>query len=94
MIPLLIAILLLIVLLQVWMEKVVNIMATKLNDLTALVVSLTTQVNKSKDEVLKKIGDLEAALANTEIPAAAEEAIASLKAAVQAVDDVVPDEVK
>ncbi|WP_196249889.1 hypothetical protein [Rhodococcoides fascians] len=49
---------------------------------------LTAQVTKTKDEVLGKIADLEAQVAAGETPDFTE-----LKAAIQGVDDIVPDAV-
>lgn len=48
--------------------------------------SITAQVLKSKDEVLGKIAELEAAVAAGEVPD-----FTALKAAVQSVDDIVAD---
>lgn len=62
-----------------------------LKDLATQLVALNDQVQKSRTEVLAKIAELEAALSNVELPADAQAALESLKASVQAVDDVVPD---
>lgn len=53
--------------------------------------TISTQLSKAKDEIVKRIVDLEAALANAPIPADAQAAIDALKAQAQALDDIVPD---
>lgn len=71
-------------------ENVEKIMTT----VTELAVTLTTigdQLLKAKTEILQKISDLEAAVANTVLPPAAEDALAALKASAQSLDDIVPD---
>lgn len=63
----------------------------KLNEVAGVLTGIKDQVVKSKGEILKRISDLEAALANTELPQEATDAIAALKTEVQAVDDINPD---
>lgn len=68
-----------------------NVMASQA-ELAANLTALKDQVVKSRTEVLKKIADLEEALANgggttPEVDAA----LAALRAEVQASDDIVPD---
>lgn len=67
-----------------------NIMA-KVNELAAQLTVVKEQVTKAKNEVIKRIADLEAALANVDLPPDAEAALTALKAEVQAVDDLNPD---
>ncbi|MBB3752508.1 hypothetical protein FHT44_005020 [Mycolicibacterium sp. BK634] len=50
--------------------------------------ALTAQLGKAKDEIIAKVADLEAQVAAGEAPD-----LTALKAAVQALDDVVPDPV-
>lgn len=53
---------------------------------------LTNQVNKAKTEITEKIADLETAITNAgNTTPEVDAALASLKAAVQGVDDIVPD---
>lgn len=60
-------------------------LATQLQD-------LATQTEKARTEVLTKIGDLEAAIANAgNTTPEVDAALAALKGAVQGVDDIVPD---
>ena len=63
----------------------------KTNELEGQLNTLKAQVDKSKTEVLKRIADLEGALANTDLPDAAVTALDALKASVQSVDDINPD---
>lgn len=60
-------------------------LAQALNDLVA-------QENKAKAEIVQKIADLEAAIAaGSSTTPEVDAALAALKAAVQGVDDIVPD---
>jgi len=52
--------------------------------------ALTDQVRKAKGEIVGKIADLEAAIGANDT-AAVDAALLDLKAAVQGVDDIVPD---
>jgi hypothetical protein len=63
----------------------------KVNELAAQLTVVKEQVTKAKNEVIKRIADLEAALANVDLPPDAEAALTALKAEVQAVDDLNPD---
>jgi hypothetical protein len=76
---------------QADLEKTTQTIMSKISELSAIVAGLTAQVNKAKDEVVAKIAALEAALKDVDLPADAETALADLKAAVQAVDDINPD---
>lgn len=61
-------------------------------ELAAELTALKDQVVKSRAEVLKKIGDLEAALANAgSTTPEVDAALAALKQEVQTTDDIVPD---
>lgn len=51
--------------------------------------AVVTQLGKAKDEIISKIADLEAQVAAGETPD-----LSALKAAAQALDDVVPDAVE
>ena len=57
----------------------------------AAIQAVGTQLTKAKDEIIKKISDLEAALSNANLSPEAEAALADLKNQAQALDDVVPD---
>jgi hypothetical protein len=57
----------------------------------AAIQGIGTQLTKAKDEIVAKIAELTAALANANISPAAEAALADLKAQAQALDDVVAD---
>ena len=65
---------------------------TKLSDLAANLAALTEQENKAKAEILAKLEELAEALLNVELTPEAEQALADLRAAVQGVDDIVPDQ--
>ena len=65
----------------------------KLNELVGIVNEITAQVIKSKDEVVAKIAELEAALVNVELPAEATAALNALKTSVQEIDNLNPDAV-
>lgn len=72
-------------------QKLEQIMASQ-KELADQLTALTGQVTKSKQEIIKKIADLETALANagstsTEV----DKALAALKTEVQGVDDLHPD---
>ena len=56
----------------------------------AAIQAVGTQLTKAKDEIVAKLAQLEAALANTNLPPEAEAALTDLKAQAQALDDVVP----
>lgn len=66
-------------------------MAIKVSEVAAIATAIKDQVTKAKEEILKRIADLETALANVELPAEAETALNALKSAVQEVDDINPD---
>jgi hypothetical protein len=57
----------------------------------AAIQAVGTQLTKAKDEILAKIAQLEASLANANLSPEAEAALADLKTQAQALDDVVPD---
>ena len=55
--------------------------------------NIGSQLGKAKDEIVKKIGDLETALNNAgALPEDAAAALSDLKVAAQALDDIVPDQ--
>jgi chromosome segregation ATPase len=62
-----------------------------LNELEAQLAALNTQLEKATTEIKTEIGNLETQLGNVEIPAGAQAALDSLKAKVQALDDLNPD---
>lgn len=79
------------------LRKEVLIMS-KIEEVAGLINTALGQFEKAKGEIVAKIDslqtrvtELEAALANTEIPADAQTALAALKAEAQSFDDVVPD---
>jgi hypothetical protein len=56
---------------------------------------IKAQLDKAKDEIVSKIGDLEIALASAgEQSADVQDAVGALKGVAQALDDVVPDPVE
>lgn len=73
-------------------RKVLKGLLMNMQELAQGLADLTAQTDKARAEVVQKIADLEAAIANAgnttpEVDAALE----ALKASVQASDDVVPD---
>lgn len=72
-------------------SKLDNIMATQA-ELAQQLTDVATQVEKTKTEITTKISDLEAAIvAAGNTSPEVDAALASLKSAVQGVDDIVPD---
>lgn len=67
--------------------------AMKLSQLTAQLQSVDAQLTKAQGEILAKIDELTAALADMEIPPEAVEALAALAATAQGLDDIVADPV-
>lgn len=63
----------------------------KLNEVQEELNTLTAQVQKARNEILTKIAALEEAANNQDTTPEFDAALAALKAAVQATDDVVPD---
>jgi hypothetical protein len=64
----------------------------KLSELLQALTDLQTQIEKAKAEILAKIAALELALSDVDVPADAQVKIDELKAAAQALDDIVPDQ--
>lgn len=64
---------------------------TQLNELAATLITVDNQLTKAKGEIIAKLDELSAALADTALSPEAEEALASLTAQAQALDDIVPD---
>jgi hypothetical protein len=65
--------------------------AVKLAELSVALTAVRDDLAKAKAEIVGKIGALEAALADVEVPAEASAALADVVAAAKALDDVVPD---
>lgn len=63
-----------------------NIRGVVVSEVQDAVDAITAQVLKSREEVLSRIAELEAAVAAGEVPD-----FTALKEAVQSVDDIVPD---
>lgn len=63
----------------------------KISELAGAVQAISEQLAKVQLEILTKIAELEAALANVEIPADAAAALDALRGSVQSLDDIVPD---
>ena len=63
----------------------------KLSELAAELAASNAQITKGLAEVVARIAALEAALGDADIPQAAQDELAALKAAAQRLDDVVPD---
>lgn len=66
-------------------------MATKITELGAAFETLAAQVGKANDEVLAKLEELEGHLESVELTPEAQASFDKLKAAIQKVDDVIPD---
>lgn len=60
----------------------------KLSELAGLLTAVKDQATRSRDEILKKILDLETTLGDVELPAEATAALEALKAEVQSIDDI------
>jgi hypothetical protein len=76
-----------------WLRPVINQLSRIITMSQAQIdqiKALTDQVAKAKAEITQKIADLEAAIGSDD-DAAVDAALAELKAAVQGVDDIVPD---
>lgn len=71
-------------------ERVETIMTT-VNEVAATLVTLSNELAKARVEIVAKIDELTAALANVTLPPEAEQALADLAAQAQALDDIVPD---
>ena len=64
----------------------------KLEELSAQLLSVSTQMAKAKDEILGTIADLEAAVGNADdLPQEVVDAVAAVVGAAQQLDDIVPD---
>lgn len=63
----------------------------KLSDLEAQLTAINSQIDKATTEITTEIANLEAQLTNVDLPAGAQAALDSLKAKVQALDDLNPD---
>lgn len=63
----------------------------KLSELAVAVTGISDQLAKAQAEIVAKIGELESALSDVEIPADAQTAIDNLKTSAQGLDDIVPD---
>ena len=64
----------------------------KLEELSAQLLSVSTQMAKAKDEILGKIAELEAAVGNAaDLPQEVVDAVAAVVGAAQQLDDIVPD---
>ncbi len=63
----------------------------KLSEAIALLTSVDAQMEKAKTEILQKIADLEASLADVELPPEAQAIVNDLRVKAQALDDIVPD---
>ena len=63
----------------------------KLSELAAAITEVSEQLAKAQVEIMTKIEELEAALADIELPQDAQDAIAALKEQAQRLDDVVPE---
>ena len=71
-------------------NKTTKEMNMKIGELVTAVNEVGTQLTKAKGEILAKITELEAALADVDVPQAAQEALDALKVQAQELDDVVP----
>jgi len=80
------------------LEEMVNVMALKLSELGGTIQGLKAQVQKiwneqqaKYDALVVKYGELEATLANVELPAEADTELTEFKTLLQAFDDTIPD---
>ena len=64
----------------------------KVSELAGQFATMSAQLDKVQAEILAKIAELEAALTNVDVPAEAEAALNEIKAKVQGMDDIVPDQ--
>jgi len=69
----------------------IELLMTTVNEVAATLVTISNELAKARGEILAKIDALTASLANVELPAEAETALAQLAAQAQALDDIVPD---
>lgn len=63
---------------------------TAVTDLAAAVTDVKNTLVRARDEIVAKIAALEDALSSVELPEDAETALAELRSAAQALDDIVP----
>lgn len=63
----------------------------KLSQLTAQLQTVDAQLTKAKAEILGRLDELQAALADVEVPLDAATAITALAMTAQGLDDIVPD---
>jgi hypothetical protein len=64
----------------------------KLEELSAQLLSVSSQMAKAKDEILTRIAELEAAVGNAgELPPEVVDAVNAVIGAAQQLDDIVPD---
>jgi len=81
-------------------NPVIEEIKMKLSELLAANVSLAGQVNHVETEVVNKLADLQAAidkltaaLADVELTAEQAQSVADLQTAVQALDDIIPEDI-
>jgi hypothetical protein len=72
-------------------EKLEHSMATKLTDLAERLNAISSQLDKAKIEIVNAIAALTEALANQEIPAAAQAALDNLASVARDLDELNPD---
>lgn len=70
------------------LERTKQTIMAKLSELAGILTAVKDQAVRAKDEILKKIADLETALGDAEIPAEATAALEALKSEVQGIDDI------
>jgi precorrin-6B methylase 1 len=63
----------------------------KLSEISANLAAVDAQLKKAQAEILNRISELQAALADVEVPVEATEALDRLAASAKALDDIVPD---
>jgi hypothetical protein len=63
----------------------------KLSEISANLAAVDAQLTKAQAEILNRISELQAALADVEVPAEATEALDRLAASAKSLDDIVPD---
>lgn len=74
------------------LELLIGKVMTTVNELAAQLNQVNEQLNKAKVEIVAQVQALEGALQNVEIPAEAQDALNSIVATAQALDDLNPDQ--
>jgi DNA repair exonuclease SbcCD ATPase subunit len=73
------------------LPKLLGDIMTKLSELSTQLVAVRDQLAKAANEIVTKIGELQAALADVALTPEAEDALAALAVQAKALDDIIPD---